>query len=208
MSDVATIVPSAELTEARQAVAQQAKALQSAVLELAQLSLLPEVEFEEALLLEPDEVKKRYTGTNGKGIIERREMVVKMLARQMTATDICDILKMNPRTVAAIAAQEGQKIAAFSGELANALVSSAMADIAAAQTKRDTASYKDQHIAAGIKLTHAAAMKLIGAGGGEEAVNVVEAENPALLQARKWLEDRRPKPIEPQRHGDAKEEKK
>ena len=48
MSDVATIVPSAELTEARQAVAQQAKALQSAVLELAQLSLLPEVELSSA----------------------------------------------------------------------------------------------------------------------------------------------------------------
>lgn len=161
-----------------------------------QLPLLSEAPFEEALLLSGDEVAKRYTAEHGKQIAWRRKACVELLGMSVPTTDIARILSMNPRTIAAIAAQEGQKIAVFSELHSQVLASSAMGDIALAQTKRDKASYKDLHIAAGIKLTHATALKMIGAAGslGEGGHVENEVESEALVQARRvadqiWQEE-------------------
>jgi hypothetical protein len=162
--------------------------------DLEQLALLDEVPFEEAMVLPVEEVRKRYTAENSRQIEWRREACVKLLARQCPAIDIADILKMNPRTIAAVAAQEGQKIAAFSHALADTLAGSAMSDLALADTKKHGASYKDLHIGAGIKLTHAVAMKMVGATGEDPGVIELEAENPALQSARRFLELRKVTP--------------
>jgi hypothetical protein len=182
-------IPRAEIQAARKGLAAQAKIVQQAAVELEQLALIEEVPFEEAMVLPPEEVKKRYTAENARQIEWRREACIKLLARQVAAEDICDILKMNHRTVGAIASQEGQKIATFSNQFADSLASSAMSDLALAHTKRDSASYKDLSIGAGIKLTHAVNMKMVGAGGAEDVGALeLEAENPALQSARKFLE--------------------
>lgn len=184
-------VPTELVASARRAVARQAKELGAAALELEQLALLPEPEFEEALVLPPEEVAKRYTATNGKAITERREQMVKMLSLQMDIKDICWIMRANHRTVQAVAAQEGQKIGIISRELEGVLKAEAMADLMVARTKRGEASYKDLHIGAGIKLQHAAAMQLISAGTTEEAAVEVEADDPrrlAFLEKLKQLE--------------------
>jgi len=188
-------VPSAALQQARREVKETAQAAAQAAAQLEQLAMFTEPAFEEAMCLTPEEVKKRYTAKNAQQIEWRREACIKLLARQCATEDICDILKMNHRTVAAIAAQEGQKIAAFSNEQSEVLAADAMTDIAVARTKREGASFKDLHIAAGIKLTHAVALKMVAAGGGDEAeATEVEAQNPALESARKFLEARKPKP--------------
>lgn len=59
--------------------------------------------------------------------------------------------------------------------MAEVLASSAMTDLALAETKKHGASYKDLHIGAGIKLTHHQNLKMIAAGGGEE-VGAIELE--------------------------------
>lgn len=179
------------LGEAQSDVAKKAKALKVAAGELEQLALLEgEVAFEEAVTLPVEQIRQRYTGTQGKNIEERRLQVVKMLALQISARDICDILKMNHRTVAAIAAQEGQKIADFSESFAQVLAGSAMADIALAETKKHEAGHKDLMIAADIKLKHAQSLKMIGAAAADDSVSTVEAEeeNENLKAARKFLE--------------------
>lgn len=189
-------IPRAEIQAARKELATQAKIVQQAAQELEQLALIDEIPFEEAMVLPLEEVKKRYTAENARQIEWRREACIKLLARQCPATDICDILKMNHRTVGAIAAQEGQKIATFSNQFADSLASSAMSDLALAHTKRDGASYKDLSIGAGIKLTHAVNMKMVGAGGGDEASAIeLEQDNPALQSARKFLEARKGKVV-------------
>lgn len=185
-------IPRAEIQAARKELATQAKNVAAAAVELEQLALIEEVPFEEAMVLPPEEVKKRYTAENARQIEWRREACIKLLARQVAAEDICDILKMNRRTVGAIASQEGQKISTFSNQFADSLASSAMSDLALAHTKRDGASYKDLSIGAGIKLTHAVNMKMVGAGGAEDAAAIeMEQDNPALQLARKFLEQRK-----------------
>lgn len=179
-------VPVTELLNARKAVASKATELQSAVNDVVQLSLIDEVEFEEGVLLEGEELRKRYTAENARQIEWRRKACIRLLALQCPAEDIADILSMNHRTVQAVAAQEGQKIAAFGRQHAEVLSSSAMADIALAQTKRSSASFKDLHIAAGIKLTHAANINL-GASAAEPDAIDVEGENPQLAKAREFL---------------------
>lgn len=190
-------VPVAEIKAARKELAEQVKGVVSAAQDLEQLALIAEVPFEEAMCLPPEEVAKRYTAANARQIEWRREAAIKLLARQCPAEDICDILKMNHRTVAAIAAQEGQKIGTLSHQIAGTLASSAMTDIALAETKKHGASYKDLHIGAGIKLTHAMAFKLGGAAGEEtEAVELAQ-ENEKLTAARKFLEMKQVK-VEPE----------
>lgn len=185
-------VPVAELAAARKELSDQVRAVVSAAQELEQLALIEETPFEEALLLTTEEVRKRYTAENAPQIIWRRKACVELLAMNVPCKDIARILSMNRRTVEAVAAQEGQKIAAFSELHVAALVSSAMADIALADTRRSTAGHKDLHIAAGIKLTHAQSLKLLSAGNVDEG-NVIqlEEENPKLVEARKFLEARK-----------------
>lgn len=194
--DARPTIPRAEIQAARKELATQAKIVQAAAVELEQLALIEEIPFEEAMVLTTEEVAKRYTAENARQIEWRREACIKLLARQCPAEDICDILKMNHRTVAAIAAQEGVKIGAISGQIADALASSAMGDLALADTKKHNASYKDLGIVAGIKLTHSMAFKLGGAAGDDTTTVELEQENEKLAQARKFLEARKPKPTE------------
>lgn len=188
---------------ARKDVAQRAKDLVSAAQELQQLALIDEIPFEPDVVLPPEEIKKRYTGTNGARALERREQVVKMLALQISAKDICDILKMSHHTVEAIAAQEAQRVAVLGANVADALMQSAMADFAVAETKRSQASPKDLTIMGGIKMTHATNLRLAGAGVADAAEAVeLEADNPALAAARKFLEERtkRKPPMDTKEH--------
>jgi hypothetical protein len=192
-------VPAGQIVEARNDVAKAARELKSAADHLEQLALIQEEPFEEAVTLPLEEIRKRYTGTNGKNIEDRRLQVVKLLALHISTRDICDVLRMNHRTVAAIAAQEGQKIAAFSEQFAETLAGSAMADIALAETKKHDASHKDLMVSAGIKLTHAANFKMIGAAAGDETAAIhLEEENEKLTAARKFLEARKPKQAQPE----------
>jgi hypothetical protein len=180
-------VPVAAISAARKELTTQVKSVVAAAQELEQLALYDEVPFEEAFCLSPEEVAKRYTAENARQIEWRRKACVELLARQCPSEDIAHILSMNHRTVAAIAAQEGQKIATTANGIADVLANSAMADIALADTKKHGATYKDLHIGAGIKLTHHTNLKLVGASGGDAAAVEVEVENPALTEARKWL---------------------
>ncbi len=184
-------VPVMEVLEARKAVGSAAVELQSAVAELVQLSLIDEVPFDEALLLPEPEQRKRYTAAQANNNIMRQQACLYMLARQCPAQDIAAILKMNLRTVAALAAQHGRVLAGFTEAYAQELLASAGADIALAETKRSEASYKDLHIGAGIKLTHAGALK--AASGGELGAETIEieAEDPKVLAARAFLESKR-----------------
>jgi len=189
-------VEPAVIQAARKELSSQVKNVVAAAQELEQLALLDEVPFEEAMVLTPEEVKVRYTAENARQIEWRREACIKLLARQCPTHDICDILKMNHRTVGAIAAQEGQKIATFSNQFADTLASSAMSDLALADTKKHAASYKDLGYVADVKMKHAVAMKMVGAAGSEEVGAIeLEQEDPkraAFVERLKQLKPQQP----------------
>lgn len=181
-----------ETAPLRDAMAKQARELARTALELEQAALFSEEPFEEALLLPPDEIKKKYTGANGEKMVWRQEAALYMLGRQCPAADIARVLHMNLRVIAALAAQHGRKLAGFTEAFAQELASSAAADFALAETKRDQASYKDLNIGAGIKMTHAMGLKLAGVGSTMDDVIELEAENEKLTQAREFLKQLKP----------------
>lgn len=184
-------VPSATL---RQGVASAAKELVESALALEQTALFAEEPFEEGLLLPIEEIHKRYTGKTAQQLEWRRTAALYMIARGCPLQDIEKILHMNHRVIAALASQNGRTIAAFSEDYAKELLASAAGDIALADTKKHEASYKDLHIGAGIKLTHAQNLKATMGAGDLQPVTDIEAENPALASARKLLESLKAKP--------------
>lgn len=180
--------PDGMLSEAGAALAARARELAQSAQEIEQLALFKEPPFEQALLLSPEEVAKQYTAENARQIQWRRHAAVQLLARDVGLADIAQILSMNHRTVAAIAAMEGRRVAAFTEAHAEALAADAMADLAVARTKRLSAGFKDLHIAAGIKLTHATALKVMSAGASDPNAGAVDVET--LDPARQKFLDR------------------
>lgn len=148
-----------------------------------QMSLLTPEE-ESALFLPVEELRKRYTGAQAEKMEWRRNACVRMLAYGIPAEYIARDLHMNLRTVSALAAQYGKTIASFSEKFAQNLMESAAADIAAAETKRGGASHKDLHIAAGIKMQHAMAVKLVADTGPTPLDITSENERTAAIRAK------------------------
>lgn len=168
-------------------MARQAKELGETAQELQQLAMFQEHPFEEVFLYPPEQVAKRYTAQQANKIEMRRRACIYMHARQCPAEDIADILQMNLRTIQAIVSQGASERASFSEKFAQELMNSAAADLAHAETMRTQASYKDLHIAAGIKMTHGEALKAMSGMGDEQPVIDVESENPELKKAREFI---------------------
>jgi hypothetical protein len=182
----------ADTRELRQTVAEQAKALARSALKLEQAALFDEEPFEEALLLSPEEIKKRYTGSNGEKMVWRQETALYMLGRQCPAQDIARVLHMNLRVISALAAQNGRKLAGFTDSFVNELMASAGADISMSETKRHEASYKDLGIVGGIKLTHVANLKLASVGGQVDGAIDVTNEDEELRKFRDRISQLKP----------------
>lgn len=186
----------------RQNVAAKAKELAGAALALEQASLFNEYPFEEGLLLPVEEMRKRYTGKNGESMEWRRNTAIYMLNRDCPVQDICELLHMNRRVVWALASKNPRLCAKFSKEFAEQLVASAAGDLALADTKKTEASYKDLHIGAGIKLTHATAISLMSGSADMDSAIEVEQVNEKLEQFREKLKQLKPANSQPQMNTD------
>ena len=141
-------VDAAEVGFARDRVERGAKDVLKATRELAertfaleQAALFGEVEFEEALFYPVAELRKRYTAEQATKMEWRRNACIRMLAYGIQAKDIAKDLHMNLRTISALATQNGKMLAGFSDKFAQELMTSAAADIALAETKRDESSH-------------------------------------------------------------------
>jgi hypothetical protein len=159
--------------------------------ELQQLSMFGEVEFEEGLLFDAETMRKKYTGGQAEKMEWRRDLCLYLLSRETPMEDIAKLLKMNLRTISALAAKHGRTLGAFTEDFANRLIASAASDIALADTKRDSASYKDLHVGAGIKMTHALGVKLMADTGGQPAVEL-EAADDKLAGLREKIKKLKP----------------
>jgi hypothetical protein len=182
--NVAPVPDPAGVTRGAERVAKKAKNIQEAAkllfeeaLATEQMALFNEPEFEEAMVLDGPELRKKYTGKQAEKIEWRRNMCLFLLSREVPVQDIGKLMHMNVRTIRTLAASHGRATAAFTEEYAMRLLGSAGSDIALADTKRDEASYKDLHIGAGIKLTHATALRLVAEAGEKPALDVEATED-------------------------------
>jgi hypothetical protein len=166
-------------------VTKSARKLAEKTFELEQLAMFGEVEFEPAMLLPGDELRKNYTGEQAEKMEWRRNACIRMISYGVPAQDIAKDLHMNLRTVAAVAVNNGKMLAGFTDQFAKELLASAAGDIALADTKKHEASYKDLHIGAGIKMQNASALKVM-AEISAPAVDI-EADNGKLAGLREKI---------------------
>lgn len=198
----AVVVDAAAISGARQSLeaatknlGKSAKDVFEKAFELQQLSMFGEAEFEEALLFDDETRRKKYTGEQAEKMEWRRDLCLYLLSRDTPREDIGRLLKMNLRTITALAAQHGRKLGAFTEDFANRLIASASSDIALADTKRDEASHKDLHIAAGIKMQHAIGVKMMSDTSQQPAIDVEQADDKlkAFREELKKLEEQNSK---------------
>jgi len=175
-----------ELVDAAKVAGKAAKALADKATQLQLAAIESEVPFEESCLMSDEEIGKKYTAENGKQVQWRRDAAVYMLARQCPAQDIAKILHMNLRTIAALAARNGQQLAGFSEQYAKELLAQAGAAFALAATKAHEANYLQLVTGGGIMADKAMALKG-GTQSGGEVVELEAAEDPLLAKAREFL---------------------
>lgn len=159
----------------RQEVARRAKQLGSAALELEQLSLLDEPEFEDALLLPNDEIKKRYTGEQSKQILWRRDTAAYMLGIGVPKEHIAKLLRMNPRLVTALAMAMTKGTTRLVNEYADALLQMSAEAFAAARLKIEDANYLGLMTGGAILVDKHVALKSMGLLPATEA-DAIEVE--------------------------------
>ena len=188
-------VDRAAVKAAQEEVEKSAKALREAALdadaaaEQLQWAALGEAPaFEEGLLLPAEENRKRYTAQRAQQNEIRRNACLYMLARKCPVEDIAHILKMNLRTIRALAELNGHQLAEFSEKYAQELLAGAGAAFALAQTKMGDASYLQLVTGGGIMVDKAEKVKALAgqASGDAEAIDA-SAEDPALKSAREWV---------------------
>ena len=194
-------VDRAGLASARRGVEQSAKTLGKAARAAAeaaeQLSLqavgsVPE--FEEALLLPDEHLKKKYTAEQAEKIGWRRDGALLMLAYKVPKEQIAATMHMNLKTLEALVISQAAIFAGFSEQYARRLMTHAGAAFELAMTKMDEASFLQLTTGAGIMADKAMAIKGgIPAGGEELVVDLVE-EDPALKSAREFLKLKTAKP--------------
>jgi hypothetical protein len=190
----ATAPDTAAVLGAQRGVEIRAKAAQKAVAELqagadalVQASLGLQIEFEPELLMTPEERKKKYTGAQAEAMEMRVQSCLVMLAREVPVEDIARILRMNLRTITAIARNHAKEFATFSGQYADHLTRLAGKWLAVADLKSDEASTLQLATSAGILLTHATAIRGSLSGQSGDEAKVIPLEDPKLEEARKFL---------------------
>jgi hypothetical protein len=137
---------------------------------LAQLEKQPalfELDDDMALLLPAEERRKRYTAQHCAGMEKVYELIVMLLGRGVSVEDISRGAHVNTRTVRAIAARSGEKVAGYNKHFGAALLSLSGRWFAKAMTKEDEAGPKDLTVMAGIAAQNGMALSAIGEVDGE-----------------------------------------
>lgn len=120
-----------------------------------------------ALLLPAEERRKRYTARQAAAMETVYELIVMLLGRGVSVEDISRGAHVNTRTVRAIAARSGEKVAGYNKHFGAALLSLSGRWFAKAMTKEDEAGPKDLTVMAGIAAQNGMALAAIGEVDGE-----------------------------------------
>ena len=176
-------------------VGKAVKELDAAAMQLQLEAIAGQPEFE-AVMLEPVEnIRKRYTGQHAQEIEIRRNACLYMLSRNCPVEDIAHILKMNLRTINALAGLNAETLAAFDQNYADWLNRGSARAFAHALAKLPESNALQAATVGGIMADKAKSIKDGVPQGGEE-LPVIELEDPALKSAREFLKLKSAKPVE------------
>ena len=150
---------------------------------------LIKAESDEALLLPPAELRRRYPAKAVEKIEHRRDPILAMLASGVfTLERIAEACHVNVRTVKQLAELHSAAIAKDMNALGEKFLAEAAMTMTVAKDKRDKASYRDQMVGAGILATNGLALKQAASGAASEAPLVeVNAISEKAERLRKLL---------------------
>lgn len=151
-----------------------------------QLPLL-DAESDEALLLPPEEKRKRYTGRQVSKLEERLDCIVTMLAWGIPDERVAQAAHVNFRTLAVIKGKLAERIGTDALGLAAVAAGKSSKFLMLADQKAEGASAKDLMIMHGIARDTAINLKLTAGAENLDPAIDVPAVSPALEVARKLV---------------------
>ncbi len=165
-----------------------AQELSEAAEQLSLTAMADVPEFEPVMLEPVEEIRKRYTAKHAQEIEIRRNAAIYMLARQCPVEDIARILRMNLRTVSALAALNAEALAAFSQDYADWLNRGSAKAFAHALLKLPEANALQAATVGGIMADKAQSVRAgVPQGAGDEPVIDVTAEDVDLKKFREGV---------------------
>ena len=195
--DHSAVAGATHLVEHRaKAAGKAAKDLAEAAMQLQLEAIGGQPEFEEALLLPAEQLRKKYTAAQAEKIEWRRDGALLMLAYKVPKEQIAATMRMNLRTLDALVISQAAVFAGFTEAYAKRLIGQAGQAMELAMTKMGDASFLQLTTGAGIMVDKAIAIKGGIPSGGEEQVIDLEAEDPKLKSAREFLKLKSAKPEE------------
>ena len=172
---------------AAKGLAKAAKAATEAAEQLQMEAVNAAPEFEDGLLLDPVAMRKRYTAQHAQENELRRDTCLYLLSRCAPVEDIMRLLRMNYRTVTALAQLNAEQLAALDADYSEWLKRGSAKAFAHAITKLPEANALQAATVGGIMADKALAIKGgIPAGAGEEPAIDVTAED---ADVKKFRED-------------------
>ncbi len=143
---------------------------------------------EEAVLFSPERLRKLYNASQVEKIECKREAILMLLGAGWPISRIEQKLHCNFRTVQALAKRYAEEVAGFNLEFAENLLRMAAGWFGLAAVKASDASFKDLTLGAGIALTHARELKLIGLIPEKEATTIDENRVAAAASLRSMMQ--------------------
>ena len=134
---------------------------------------------------------KRYTARTAEKLEIRRDCILALLGAGYPKDYVARVARCSQRIVTLLGAKYAQAVAASTQEMVRVLRSGAMKAAFLAGQKLEDAKLGELSVFMGIALQRSQELEMAGAGAlnNEGALDVV-VENPALINARKWLAER------------------
>lgn len=155
-----------------------------------QLALI-EQESDEAMLLPREVAAKRYTATTAERLEQRRNHILDLIAFGMPVNFIAERCHCSHRIVTLLGAKHAATVTASALTFAAALKSFAASAMFFARQKMPEAKFGELTVGMGIATQRAGEIEAAAQGLADlGATTEVEAVNPAVEAARKWLQSR------------------
>jgi len=149
----------------------------------------PRADEEDALFFAPLELRKRYTAEQVEKIEWKKEAILMLLGAGWPVSRIQERLHVNFRTVQALAKRSAEQVAGFNQEFADHLVTLASGWFGLAAVKAPDAPFQHLVLGAGIVMTHARELKVMGLGGEKESVKEDVDRVAAAAELRRLLRE-------------------
>jgi hypothetical protein len=158
------------------------------------LDLLPPGESDAAFFLSDSQLRKRYTAALAREVEGKRELILMCLAAGFPVEDIAKNARVNYRTVQALAARDGERVAGELKTLGRAIRSTGARWYALARTKEGEATFIQLATAASYALQRSNEIEVIAGMGevGEEKSAIASAGADPCARLRELLAPKAP----------------